>query len=345
MRARRPGRRLQAALMGAGAATVYIVGRDGSLAWQVVRVAGVVLHDLRGLPGAHARHASAASRRGLRGGVRQRGGRGGHRPTPPGEGRPASVDDRRPAVPRLGSRPARGRRHLPGPEPARMATRARPLRRSWQWSPSPSCRSDRPSPPRTFRGPSVGTTTPGDRGLSYRDVELHTTDGVTLSGWYIPSANHAAVALLHGAGSTRSSVLDHAVVLARHGYGVLLFDAAWPRAQRRPGHGLRLVRQRRRQRRCLVPPRATGRGRRTDRRGRPVDGWRRGHRCGGGRLEDPCGRRGGGHEPRRRATRPGSPIGSGGAAPSRRASSGSPTAPPTCSPQQTHRPPCGMQSM
>ena len=33
------------------------------------------------------------------------------------------------------------------------------------------------------------------------------------------------MALLHGAGSTRSSVLDHAVVLARHGYGVLLFDA------------------------------------------------------------------------------------------------------------------------
>jgi pimeloyl-ACP methyl ester carboxylesterase len=30
---------------------------------------------------------------------------------------------------------------------------------------------------------------------------------------------------LHGAGSTRSDVLAHAVVLARHGYGVLLFDA------------------------------------------------------------------------------------------------------------------------
>ena len=31
--------------------------------------------------------------------------------------------------------------------------------------------------------------------------------------------------LLHGAGSTRSAVLDHAALLARHGYGVLLFDA------------------------------------------------------------------------------------------------------------------------
>jgi pimeloyl-ACP methyl ester carboxylesterase len=33
------------------------------------------------------------------------------------------------------------------------------------------------------------------------------------------------VVLLHGATSTRSSVLEQAVVLARHGYGVLLFDA------------------------------------------------------------------------------------------------------------------------
>ena len=31
--------------------------------------------------------------------------------------------------------------------------------------------------------------------------------------------------MLHGAGSTRSAVLGHAVVLARHGYSVLLFDA------------------------------------------------------------------------------------------------------------------------
>jgi pimeloyl-ACP methyl ester carboxylesterase len=66
---------------------------------------------------------------------------------------------------------------------------------------------------------------PSDLGLEALDVELRTPDGVTLSGWYLPSHNHAAVALLHGAGSTRSAVLDHAAVLARHGYGVLLFDA------------------------------------------------------------------------------------------------------------------------
>jgi pimeloyl-ACP methyl ester carboxylesterase len=48
---------------------------------------------------------------------------------------------------------------------------------------------------------------------------------VRLSGWYVPSANGAAVAVLHGAGTTRTTVLDHAVVLARNGYGVLLYDA------------------------------------------------------------------------------------------------------------------------
>lgn len=73
--------------------------------------------------------------------------------------------------------------------------------------------------------PEVGTATPADRGLEYVDASFVTSDGVTLSGWYVPSRNGAAVALLHGSSSTRSSVLDQAVVLARHGYGVLLFDA------------------------------------------------------------------------------------------------------------------------
>jgi uncharacterized protein len=73
--------------------------------------------------------------------------------------------------------------------------------------------------------PALGRATPADRGLSYVNATLRTSDGVSLSGWYVPSTNKAAVVLLHGASSTRSAVLDHAVVLARHGYGVLLFDA------------------------------------------------------------------------------------------------------------------------
>jgi fermentation-respiration switch protein FrsA (DUF1100 family) len=73
--------------------------------------------------------------------------------------------------------------------------------------------------------PALAHVTPADRGLAYRDATFVTTDGVRLSGWYIPSRNRAAIVVLHGASSTRTSVLDQAVVLARHGYGVLLFDA------------------------------------------------------------------------------------------------------------------------
>jgi dienelactone hydrolase len=76
----------------------------------------------------------------------------------------------------------------------------------------------------------LGAGTPADRGLAYEDVRFATADGVELSGWYVRSGNGAAVALLHGAHSTRSAVLDHAVVLAHRGFGVLLFDAR--------GHGL-----------------------------------------------------------------------------------------------------------
>ena len=73
--------------------------------------------------------------------------------------------------------------------------------------------------------PSLGSRTPANYGLDYTDATFLTADGIRLSGWYIASSNRAAVALLHGASSTRSNVLEEAVVLARQGYGVLLFDA------------------------------------------------------------------------------------------------------------------------
>jgi fermentation-respiration switch protein FrsA (DUF1100 family) len=47
---------------------------------------------------------------------------------------------------------------------------------------------------------------------------------LTLRGWYIPSKNRAAVMLLHPMASNRIGMLDAAAMLARHGYGVLLFD-------------------------------------------------------------------------------------------------------------------------
>ena len=72
--------------------------------------------------------------------------------------------------------------------------------------------------------PEIGAT-PASKGLSYEAVTVTTPDGVRLAGWYLSSTNRAAVVLLHGAGSTRSNVLDEAAVLARHGFGVLMIDA------------------------------------------------------------------------------------------------------------------------
>lgn len=57
-------------------------------------------------------------------------------------------------------------------------------------------------PPR----PSLGDTTPSEVGMEARDVRFPSQDGVDLDGWYVPSRTGAAV-------------------LARHGYGILLFDA------------------------------------------------------------------------------------------------------------------------
>jgi uncharacterized protein len=61
--------------------------------------------------------------------------------------------------------------------------------------------------------------------LAHEDVSLHTRDGVRLAGWYVPSRNGAAVVVVHGGGGTRNGSERHARILARAGYGVLLYDA------------------------------------------------------------------------------------------------------------------------
>lgn len=73
--------------------------------------------------------------------------------------------------------------------------------------------------------PGAGARTPADVGLTARDVVVPTADGERLAGWYVPTRTGAAVVLLHGSGSSRAAVLDHAAVLAGHGYGVLAVDA------------------------------------------------------------------------------------------------------------------------
>ena len=59
----------------------------------------------------------------------------------------------------------------------------------------------------------------------YEAVQFDASDGLRLSGWYAPSRNGAAVLLVHGGGGDRTGPLDHAQLLRRHGYGVLLYDS------------------------------------------------------------------------------------------------------------------------
>jgi uncharacterized protein len=59
-----------------------------------------------------------------------------------------------------------------------------------------------------------------DLGAPYQHVEFTTSDGLTLRGWYIESKNGAAVISFPG----RASSQKRAKMLARNGYGVLLFD-------------------------------------------------------------------------------------------------------------------------
>ncbi len=70
--------------------------------------------------------------------------------------------------------------------------------------------------------------TPQDEGIPYQNVSFTTSDGVTLSGWYIaaPKARKplGTIILSHGVFKNRGQVLSRAVFLVKSGYQVLLFD-------------------------------------------------------------------------------------------------------------------------
>jgi hypothetical protein len=59
-----------------------------------------------------------------------------------------------------------------------------------------------------------------DLGRDYETPGLETEDGIQLRSWYVPSQNGAAVIVFPG----RSGPVEHARMLVRHGYGVLLLD-------------------------------------------------------------------------------------------------------------------------
>ncbi len=61
---------------------------------------------------------------------------------------------------------------------------------------------------------------PNHLGVPYEDVKFTTSDGLELEGWYVPSRNGAAVIAFPG----RNGPQKQTRMLARHGYGVLLFD-------------------------------------------------------------------------------------------------------------------------
>jgi dienelactone hydrolase len=61
---------------------------------------------------------------------------------------------------------------------------------------------------------------PNHLGVAYKDVKFTTSDGLELEGWYVPSKNRAAVIAF----PSRSGPQKQTRMLARHGYGVLLFD-------------------------------------------------------------------------------------------------------------------------
>ena len=64
------------------------------------------------------------------------------------------------------------------------------------------------------------TVPTADLGAPYEQVEFTTADGLHLKGWFIRSRNRAAINSFPG----RASSQKRAKLLARHGYGVLLFD-------------------------------------------------------------------------------------------------------------------------
>lgn len=67
--------------------------------------------------------------------------------------------------------------------------------------------------------------TPADYRMPYVTAHMTNADGSVLAGWYVPGTNHKAVILLHGASSTKSSLLDHAAFLHDAGYATFLLDA------------------------------------------------------------------------------------------------------------------------
>jgi hypothetical protein len=68
------------------------------------------------------------------------------------------------------------------------------------------------------------SATPADYGLAYEDAAITTSDGVRLTGYYVPTTNGASIIVLGGVSGFSERELEYAELLARHGYGALLLN-------------------------------------------------------------------------------------------------------------------------
>jgi len=70
------------------------------------------------------------------------------------------------------------------------------------------------------------TETPATFGAEFKDVEFHTSDGVTISAWLLPSRDkRVTIIYSHGLFRSRRELLKRAVDLWKLGYGALLYDS------------------------------------------------------------------------------------------------------------------------
>jgi fermentation-respiration switch protein FrsA (DUF1100 family) len=74
--------------------------------------------------------------------------------------------------------------------------------------------------------PSIPDIAPQEFGLPFEDLQLTSSDGLSLRAWLVPaqSPNGAGMILVHGLGANRSALLPTAEILHRNGYHVLLLD-------------------------------------------------------------------------------------------------------------------------
>ncbi len=81
------------------------------------------------------------------------------------------------------------------------------------------------SVPLTKRHRLIDFRSPADLGLDFKVVHFPSTDGVTLSGWWIPAEGSPnTIIFLHGFGGTMDPDLKYVPAFIQAGYNVLMFD-------------------------------------------------------------------------------------------------------------------------